>query len=110
MYVGFADLEKTYKRVNRKSLCQVLRMYNVVGKTLNCIKSMYLNNLTFTRVKHGESECFKIDKFVRQTWVMSLWLFNVYVDSNEGIENIGKENGIAISGVGEIIEIFWPIV
>ena len=32
VYVGFMDLEKTYDRVNREALWQVLRMYDVAGK------------------------------------------------------------------------------
>ena len=32
LYVGFMDLEKTYDRVNREALWQVLRMYDVGGK------------------------------------------------------------------------------
>ena len=37
-------------------------LYDVVGKQLNGIKNMYVNNLACIRVKQGESECFKIDK------------------------------------------------
>ena len=44
VYVGFMDLEKTYDRVNREALGQVLRMYDVIGKLLNGIKSMYVNS------------------------------------------------------------------
>ena len=43
MYVGFIDLEKTYDRVNREALWQVLRMYNVGSKLLGGIKSMYVD-------------------------------------------------------------------
>ena len=31
MYMGFIDLEKTYDRVNREALWQVLRMCDVGG-------------------------------------------------------------------------------
>ena len=44
VYVGFMDLEKVYDRVNREALWQVLRMYDVIGKLLNGIKS--INMLT----------------------------------------------------------------
>ena len=40
-------------------------MYDVGGKLLNGIKSMYVNSLAFVRVK-GESECFRIDIGVRR--------------------------------------------
>ena len=83
VYLGFIDLEKAYDRVNREALWQVLRMYDAGGKLLNDIKSMYVNSLACDRVNGGESECFRIDSSVRQgcTRIMSLWLFNVYMDA-----------------------------
>ena len=38
----FMDLKKVYDRVNREALWQVLRMYDVGGKLLNGIKSIYV--------------------------------------------------------------------
>ena len=48
------DLEKACGRVNREALWQVLRIYNVGGKLLNGIPSMYVNSLACVRVKRGE--------------------------------------------------------
>ena len=48
---------------------------DVGGKPLNSIKSMHINSLTSIRVKGGENECFKIDSSVRQSCIMSIWLF-----------------------------------
>ena len=45
MYMGFMDLEKAYDKVNKEALWQVLRVYDVGGKLLNCIKSEYVNSL-----------------------------------------------------------------
>ena len=59
-------LERAYDRVNIEALWQVLRMYDVGGKLLNGIKSMYVNILACVRVKGGESVCFRIDSCVRQ--------------------------------------------
>ena len=71
LYVGFIDLEKAHDRVNREALWQVLRMYDVVGKLLNEIKSMYVDSSACVRVKGGESERFRIDSGVRQGCTMS---------------------------------------
>ena len=65
MYVGLKDLEKAYDRVNREALWQVLRMYDVEGKLLGGIKSMYVDSLACVRVKGGEIELFRIDSRVR---------------------------------------------
>ena len=43
--MGFIDLEKAYDRVNREALWRVLRMYDVGGKLLSGIKSMYVEVL-----------------------------------------------------------------
>ena len=54
--MGFIDFKKEYDKVNRKGLRKVFRMYDVVGKLLNGIKSMYVDSLVCIRVKGGESE------------------------------------------------------
>ena len=54
VYIGFMDLEKGY---DREALWQVLRMYVVGGELLNEIKSMYVNILSYVRVKVGQNEC-----------------------------------------------------
>ena len=50
------NLEKAYDRVNRETLFQVLRMYDVGGsKLFNGIR-VFVNILTFLRIKKGERE------------------------------------------------------
>ena len=78
--MGFIDLEKAYNSVNRESLWQVLKMYDLGGKLLNGIKSMHVNSLARVRVKESESECFRIHSGVRQVVIMSPWLIIVYMD------------------------------
>ena len=53
VYMGFMDLGKTYDRVNKEALWQVLRVYDVHDKLLNGIKSIYITSLTCVRVKGG---------------------------------------------------------
>ena len=81
VYVGFLDLEKAYDRVNNMALWQVLRMYDVKGKLLNGIKSVYVYSLACIRVKINESECFRIDSGARKACILSPWLFNVYINA-----------------------------
>ena len=52
----------------------------MVDKLLSGIKSMYVNNLAFFKVKGGDSEQVRIDCGVRQGCIMSPWLFYVYMD------------------------------
>ena len=59
----------------------MLRMYDVDGKLLNRIKTMYINCPACVRVKGGESELFRVDSGERQGYIMSSWLFNVHMDA-----------------------------
>ena len=74
-------LGKAYDRVNREAIWQVLIMYDVGGKLLKGVRSIYVNSLACVRVKGCESECFRIDSGVRQMCIMFPWLFNVYMDA-----------------------------
>ena len=78
--MDFIDLEKAYDRINREVLWQVLRMYDVEGKLLSGIKSIYVDSSTYVRVKGDESERFRIDSWVRLGCIMSSWLFIAYMD------------------------------
>ena len=78
--MGFIDLAKAYDRVNREALMQVLRIYDVGGKLLSGIKSMYVDSSASVKIKGVESEQFRIDSGVRQGCIMFPRLFSVYMD------------------------------
>ena len=89
---------------------QVLRMCEVGSKLLHGIKSMYVGNLTCARVKGGERERFKICKWVGQGFIMSPWLFNVYINAVMRDEN-GDGNEVSeIHGGEEKVDISCPLV
>ena len=64
---------------NREALCQVLRMYDVSGKLLNGIKSMYVNILACVKVTGGENKCFRNGSRMRQNCIIHPWFFSVYI-------------------------------
>ena len=45
-------------------------MYDVGGKLLNEIKSIYVDSLACVRKKGGESECLRSDSGVRQGYIL----------------------------------------
>ena len=47
----------------------MLRMYDVRGKLLSIIKSMYIDSSAYVRVKGGEREWLKIDNGVRYIYI-----------------------------------------
>ena len=86
-------------------------MYDEGDKLLNDIKSIYVNSLACFRAKGGESECFRIDRGMRQVCIMSSLLFNVYMDTGMNEVKMGMgEEGSEISGGGKRVEIAWPLV
>ena len=107
IYVDFIDLEKVYNRVNRESVWQVLRIYDVRGKLLSGIKSMYVDS---SRVEGSESKQFRIDSGVRQGYHSSLAVQCIYGRSDEvGEDGDGKERS-QIPGGWKRMEIAWPLV
>ena len=48
-------------------------MFDVDGKLLSGIKSMYVDSSVYVRVEGAESELFRIDSGVRQVCIMSPW-------------------------------------
>ena len=56
---------------------------------------MYVKYLPFLRQKGDKSKCFKIDRGVRQGFVILLWLFNVYmVAAMEGVKIWMRRMGV----------------
>ena len=56
-------------------------MCNVSGKLLSGIKNIYGDSLAYDGVKGGKSERFRIYTGLRQGYIMSPWLFNVYINA-----------------------------
>ena len=69
-------------------------MHDVGDKLSNSIRSMYVNSLACFRVKDGESQCFRIDSGVQHGFIMSTWLFNVYMNT------VMKEVKIGMGRIG----------
>ena len=67
------DLENAYNRINREALQQILKMYDVDGKLLSVITSIYVNTLACVRMIWVVC--------VRQVCIMSSWLFKIYMDA-----------------------------
>ena len=46
---------------------------------MNVVKTIYVNRQDCVGIKSRESEFFKIDSGMRQSCILSPWLFNVYM-------------------------------
>ena len=76
-------------RSNKDALRFVFRMYDMCGKHFNGIKSMYLNSQACVGVKEDESKGFRIYSGVRQGYIPSPWLLNVYMNGGMKEVNMG---------------------
>ena len=104
-------MEKTYDRVNREALWQVLRMYDVGSKHFGGIRSVYVDNSARVRVKAVEAERFRIDSGGEK----GLYLFPlpfqcIYGWNDEGDEDGDRKEGNETPGGGERLVITWPLV
>ena len=74
------DLEKAYHTIDWYGMWQMLRVRLVGGKLLKAVQSFYVDSSACVRVENDESEWFLVNVEYRQGYVMSPWLFNVYMD------------------------------
>ncbi len=80
LFAAFMALEKAYDRVDRKGLWETLRVYRVGGQLLEGVRSFYENASASVRENGELSESFNIEVGVSQGYVMSPWLFSIYMD------------------------------
>ena len=102
LYAAFMDLEKAYDRVDREALWNVLKIYGVGGQLMEGIKAFYREANACVKVDGELSDSFAVGVGVRQGCVMSLWLFNVFMDGcmREMKAQVGKVGArLKLSGV-----------
>ena len=56
-------------------------MYGVGGKLLKAVQSFYVNSRACVRVGNDVSKWFPVNVELKQVYVLSPWLFHVYMDS-----------------------------
>src|SRR5215469_9421182 len=81
VYLGFMDLEKTYDKVYREELWDILGKYGLGGKLLDAIKSFYGNSRACVKMDGRKGNFFEVKVGLREGCGMSPWQFNVYMDS-----------------------------
>ena len=77
---AFLDLEKEYDRVDKDAMWKALRLYGIGGRLLQGVKSLCVGSKACVRVGNRVSEWFPVRVGLRQGYVVSPWLFNLYVD------------------------------
>ena len=94
LYCAFIDYKKAFDSVDRTSLWLKLLSYNINGKTLSIIKTIYENAKSCVRNGNGISDFFSCKIGVRQGDNLSPLLFALFLnDLEEFISN--KSNGLS---------------
>lgn len=72
VYMYFVGLEKTYDRVNRKGVWEILKMYETGEHKIAAVKCFYYGSEACVRVDNKESEMLRVNAELRQGCVISI--------------------------------------
>ncbi|GBP25037.1 hypothetical protein EVAR_19517_1 [Eumeta japonica] len=78
---GDRDIEKVYDRVKRIDLWKTLSMHGVSSRLIEALQSLYKDSSACVRINGAYTDWLDIRGNVRQGYVASLWLFNLFLDS-----------------------------
>ena len=78
IYFCFIDYAKAFDYVDHKKLWKILKEMGIPDH-LNCLlRNLYAGQEATVRTGHGTTDWFQIGKGVRQGWILSPCLFNLY--------------------------------
>ena len=86
------DLEKAYDTIDRHGIWQMLLLYGVRLKLLKAVQSFYIDGWACVLVGNDVSEWLAVG--LRHGYVMSPWLFNVFMDA------VVREVNVRVLGKG----------
>ena len=79
-YTCFIDLKAAYDTVNREALWKVLLEYGLPNKVYRLIKCFYEGSSASVRSEGCMSDWFEVSTGLRQGYLLSPALFNVFID------------------------------
>ena len=75
----YLDLSKAFDTVPRDILLKKLHNVGIRGKVFNIIRSIYSNDKAYLKIDGKVAEAFPINQEVRQGYVLSPLLFNIFM-------------------------------
>ena len=74
------DCAKTFANVNHNTLCKILKEMEVQDPFTCLLKNPYAGQEATVRCRYGATDWFKIRNQVRKSCILSLCLFNLYIE------------------------------
>ena len=99
IYFCFIDYAKAFDYVDHNKLWTILKEMGIPDHLTWLLRNLYLGQEAAVRTGHGRTDWFQIGKGVRQGYILSPCLFNLYAEyimRNTGLEE--TQAGIKIAG------------
>ena len=99
IYFCFIDYAKAFHCVDHNKLWKILKEVGIPDHLTCLLRNLYAGQEATVRTGHGTTDWFQIGKGVRQGYILSPWLFNLYAEyvmRNARLEE--AQAGIKIAG------------
>ena len=99
--ICFIDYTKPFDYVDHNKLWKILKEMEIPDHLTCLLRNLYSGQEAAVRTRRGSADWFKIEKGVQLSYILSLCLFNFYVEhimQNAGLEDSQLESGL----LGEI--------
>ena len=99
IYFCFIDYAKAFDCVDHNKLWKILKEMGIQDHLTCLLRNLYAGQEATVRTGHGTTDRFQIGKGVRQGWILSPCLFNLYAEylmRSAGLEE--AQAGIKIAG------------
>ena len=99
IYFCFIDYAKAFDCMDHNKLWKILKEMGIPDHLTCLLRNLYAGQEAKVRTRHGTTDWFQIGKGVRQSCILSPYLFNLYEEfimRNSGLEE--ELAGIKISG------------
>ena len=111
IYFCFIDYAKAFDSVDHKKLWKILREMGIPDHLTCLLRNLYAGQEATVRTGHGTIDWFQVEKGVRQGYMLSLCLFNLYAEyimRNSGLDE--AQAGISINSDMQMTPPLWQKV
>ena len=105
IYFCFIDYAKAFDCVDHKKLWKILKEMGIADYVTSLLRNLYAGQEATVRSGQGTTDCFQIGKGVRQGYIFSPCLFNLYAEyimRNAGLEEAQGEIKIARRNINNL--------